>query len=62
VSDPSNFLTVEIEKAIEEITKLSNRDTINDVKSVKSANSNASVGSKDQKEISADEFKRYRKF
>ena len=39
-SDPSNFLTDEIEKAIEEIAKLGNKDTLNEVKSVRSAKSN----------------------
>lgn len=45
VSDPSNFLTQEIEKAIEEITKLGSGD-LNEVKSVKSAASQGSLGSK----------------
>lgn len=42
VSDPNNFLTQEIEKAINEISKLSGPDNISDVKSAKSLNSQGS--------------------
>jgi hypothetical protein len=61
ISDPSNFLTQEIEKAIEEIAKLSNKDMLHDVKSVRSAGSGASIGSKlsEPRELTTDEFKRY---